>query len=55
MAWEIILVNGTKMTADATVMTPDGVIDPSTLSPGDLVCIFPDGHMPVEIASIVEE
>lgn len=54
MAWKITLSSGAEMYATDKVRTPDGVVNPSTLSEGDFVCMFPDGHMPVEIQAIEE-
>lgn len=58
MAWKITLVGGAEMAVTSTVRVPGGTLDLTdpavTLNPGDLVCLFPDGHMTVEV-ELVEE
>lgn len=54
MAWKITLINGTEVYADDKVRTPDGVVHPSTVTPGSMICMFPDGYMAVMVQSVEE-
>jgi len=54
MAWKLTLEGGAEMTASDQVRTPGGLAAVSSIEVGDLVCIFPDGHMPVEVTDVEE-
>jgi hypothetical protein len=53
----ITLISGAVMSVDDAqeVRVPGGRQIAGDLTEGDLVCLFPDGLMPVEIQTIVTE